>query len=284
MEQDRWYKKGDALAAEIAESRNAPGTAFFWYLGQMGLVAKINNVVCCFDVILNEFKGPDGVSTRVYPPPFPADTVLAADYFFCTHNHIDHLDPGTVFPLAKANPRITFVVPMPHRKALIDGGIDPSRVIGAQDGVELALSGGLSVTAVAAAHAVYEQDAAGDYLCLGFVLSGGGFRVYHAGDTMVTPQLVDALKALGPLDAAMLPINGADWERTSLDVIGNMSPLDAAKLCRAVPVDLAIPGHYDLFAMNSETPAAFAACMYSICPEKRHHTFALGERYCFIKP
>jgi L-ascorbate metabolism protein UlaG (beta-lactamase superfamily) len=105
--------------------------------------------------------------------------------------------------------------------------------------------------------------------------------VYHAGDTWVTPALVRTLKAAGPLNVAILPINGTDWERTERNYIGNMGALDAVKLAQAVPVDVTVPAHYDLMAENSENPALFADYMYRRCPEKRFHICALGEQFIY---
>jgi hypothetical protein len=36
-------------------------------------------------------------------------------------------------------------------------------------------------------------------------------------------------------------------------------------------------------AFNSENPAFFADYMYKLCPEKRFHISALGERFVYVK-
>jgi L-ascorbate metabolism protein UlaG (beta-lactamase superfamily) len=274
-EQNRWYKQGDALLKEIEASQGGPGTAFIWFLGQLGFVLKMGDTVCYIDVLLTDLFDAEGRSFRHYPPPFAPENA-APDYFLCTHNHDDHLNLETLLPIAKASPRTQFVVPKPHRELLIQAGIEASRVLGAREGEALDLSG-VSLVPVAAAHPDYDQDEAGDHRCLGYVLTGAGVRVYHTGDTMATVRLVAALKTLAPIDAAIVPINGGDWERTSRNIIGNMTVVDAVKLCRAISADLSIPAHYDMFRGNTENPAAFTDCFYALCPEKRHHVFALGN-------
>jgi len=107
--------------------------------------------------------------------------------------------------------------------------------------------------------------------------------MYHSGDTWVTPSLVRSLRAHSPLDIAMLPINGTDWERTEGNCIGNMGYLDAVKLAKTLSVDTVIPSHYDMMAYNSENPARFVDSMYALCPEKRFHLLALGERFIYRK-
>jgi len=207
------------------------------------------------------------------------------DYVLCTHNHIDHLNLETILPLARTNPQTKFVVPAPCKSVLTGAGIANDRVIAARAGEDLVLSGDITLASVPAIHTLLvqeqgEKDENGDYTSLGFILKGEGLLIYHAGDTWVTPSLIKALKALGPLNIAMLPINGTDWKRTEENCIGNMNPLDAVKLTQAIPIDMVFPSHYDMIAHNSENPARFVDSMYALCPEKRFHIFAPGE--CFI--
>jgi L-ascorbate metabolism protein UlaG (beta-lactamase superfamily) len=283
----RWYKQGAALLQEIEQSRPEPGEAWIWYLGQLGFVISLEGLVFYIDAILNDLRDSEGRSRREYPAPFAPDMVNRADYALCTHNHSDHLNLDTLVPLAKANPRSRFVVPRPWGGLLKGAGIGEDRILGAKEGEELNL-GPVSILPVAATHTRFiqdepERDREGDSLCLGYLLKGGGLTIYHAGDTWVTPALVQALKAAGPLDIAILPINGTDWERTGNNYIGNMGALDAVKLAQAIPADLSIPAHYDLMAANSENPALFADYMYRRCPEKRFHICALGERFIYRK-
>jgi L-ascorbate metabolism protein UlaG (beta-lactamase superfamily) len=281
----RWYQEGIPLLEAIEQSRPAPGEAWIWYLGQLGFVISLEGLVFYIDVILNDLRDPEGRSRREYPPPFSPAMVRRVDYVLCTHNHNDHLNLETLVPLAKANPRTRLVVPRPWRGLVRDAGIGEDRILDAAAGEELNL-GPVSILPVAATHTRFiqdepERDERGDALCLGYLLKGGGLTLYHAGDTWVTPALVQSLKAAGPLNVAILPINGTDWERTGNNYIGNMGALDAVKLARAIPVDLSIPAHYDLMAANSENPAIFADYMYRHCPERRFHIFALGERFIY---
>jgi L-ascorbate metabolism protein UlaG (beta-lactamase superfamily) len=282
--QTRWYKQGEALLEEIGGSRPGPGEAWIWYLGQLGFVINLEGLVFYIDVILNDLRNPGG-SLREYPAPFAPELARRADYVLCTHNHGDHLNLETLAPLARANPRSRFVVPRPWQGLLREAGIGEERILGAREGEEISL-GPVSILPVPAVHTRFirdepEKDGEGDALCLGYLLKGGGLKIYHSGDTWAVPALVRALKAAGPLNVAVFPINGTDWERTESNYIGNMGPLDAVKLARAVPVDLSIPAHYDLMAGNSENPALFADYMYRHCPEKRFHIFALGERFIY---
>jgi len=290
----RWYKSGKALLDEIAGSGPQGGEAYVWFMGQHGFVVSLGGLVFYIDVILNDIPDEAGKSLRVYPPPFAPGERQRVDYVLCTHNHLDHLNLDTLLPLAKANPQTRFVVPAPLEGLLCDAGVAKDRVLAARVGESMDLSadagGPVSLVPVPAVHAKHvpengegERDENGDRDCLGFVLKGNGVSAYHSGDTWVAPPLLGALKALAPVDIAMLPINGTDWERTAANCIGNMNPLDAAKLAQAAPFDLVLPAHYDMIAHNSENPARFAEAMYTLNPGKRFHICAPGERFVYRK-
>ena len=285
---NRWYKYGKALLDEIAGSQPQPGEAYVWFMGQHGFVINLAGMVFYIDVILNDLPDNDGKTRRVYPPPFEPGETQRVDYVLCTHNHGDHLNLKTLLPLAEANPLARFVVPAPCRRVLIEAGIDADRVLAARVGERLAvlLPGHITIDPVPAIHTRYiqdegEKDENADYTSLGFVLKGDGMSIYHSGDTWVTPSLIQILKIHAPFNMAMLPINGTDWERTEGNCIGNMGIPDAVKLARALPIDLVFPAHYDMMAFNSENPARFVDSMYALCPEKRFHVFALGERFIY---
>ena len=290
----RWYRHGRALLAEIAGSNPQGGEAFVWFTGQHGFIVKLGGLVFYIDVILNDLLDKEGNSRRVYPAPFDPGEIQKVDYVLCSHNHGDHLNLETLLPLAKANPASRFVVPAPWKGLLMGAGISGDRVLAARAGEAISVpsasgaSGQISIVPIPAIHTLYvqdegEKDENGDLTSLGFVLKGDGISMYHSGDTWVTPSLIRALNAHGPLDVAMLPINGTDWERTEIKCIGNMGFLDAVKLARTVPVDMVFPSHYDMMAYNSENPAKFVDSMYALCPEKRFHIFALGERFIYRK-
>ena len=284
----RWYKSGKALLGEIGKSAPPPNSAHIWFMGQHGFVISAEGMVFYIDVILNALAGKDGKDQRNYPPPFNPEEEQRVDYYISTHNHSDHLNLKTILPLARANPGTKFIVPRPSANILIEAGIDESRVLGARVKEAINVSGKLKITPVPAIHTRFIQDEGvkdekGDYLDLGFVIKTDTLSFYHPGDTWITPGLVDLLKAEGPLDVSMLPINGSDWERTSYGCIGNVSAMDAVKLALAVPIDLVIPCHYDMMPDNSENPAYFVDCMYRYCPEKRFHVCALGERFIYEK-
>ena len=119
--------------------------------------------------------------------------------------------------------------------------------------------GGVTVHAIAASHEFLDPDpVSGLYPCLQYVIEGNGVRIYHAGDTVRYEGMLPKLKRFGPIDAALLPINGRDAERYRRNCIGNMTFQEAADLAGELQPGLAIPGHWDMFADNPGDPEAFA--------------------------
>jgi L-ascorbate metabolism protein UlaG (beta-lactamase superfamily) len=98
--------------------------------------------------------------------------------------------------------------------------------------------------------------------CIGYVITVGGRRLYHSGDTTwVDPAVRD-------VDVALLPINGK---------LGNLDGPEAARLARTVEAALAIPCHYDMFEFNTATPDLFAAECERL--GQPYRVLALGERF-----
>jgi L-ascorbate metabolism protein UlaG (beta-lactamase superfamily) len=67
--------------------------------------------------------------------------------------------------------------------------------------------------------------------------------------------MLKKLQDFGPIDAALLPINGRDGARYRRNCIGNMTFQEAADLAGELHPRLVIPGHWDMFADNPGDPA-----------------------------
>jgi L-ascorbate metabolism protein UlaG (beta-lactamase superfamily) len=82
---------------------------------------------------------------------------------------------------------------------------------------------------------------------MGVVLTMGGKKIYHAGDTglFLDMQLIGEMS--GPLDAALLPIG--DNFTMGID--------DAVKATELLRAGMNIPMHYDTFDVIAADPAAF---------------------------
>ena len=83
------------------------------------------------------------------------------------------------------------------------------------------------------------------------MVRAGRWTIYHSGDTLLYPSLVEKLRAFAPIDLALLPINGNEPARR---VAGNLDGAEAAQLAHAIGARCVIPCHYEMFAFNTADP------------------------------
>jgi L-ascorbate 6-phosphate lactonase len=191
---------------------------------------------------------------RLYASPPPDEYLNGIDALLVTHEHLDHLDVGFVPALAAASPDVRVVVPEPVAP---DGAAlaGDERVVPVAAGRELRLGDDLTVRVVPAWHALAPADgySADEGRFVGYVLELGSLVLYHSGDTLATPELVEALRP-ARVDVAFLPINGRDVFREAREIAGNMSFREAVQLASRIGASTLVPIHWDMFAGNTELP------------------------------
>ena len=224
-----------------------------WRLGQASCVLRSRRgPTVVVDPYLTDSAGRDAPRlSRRFPPPFPPEE-LSADLVLITHNHIDHLDPGTLAPSPALKSAVFCGSPVTCA-ALEKLGVASDRLVKMEPGA----SGELKGVKVGAVKAVHDDGA------LGFVVgTEGGLSTYFVGDSRFDPSLAGA----GHADVLVVPINGK---------MGNMGAEDAAKLAKLIQPRWAVPVHYDLMRANGEDPAAF---------EQQMEWAGLGGVACTLEP
>jgi len=239
---------GAELIAAVNTALVPHGSGRFWWLGQHSFIVKLGETRIYIDPYL------DPNPARLTPPLFSPDGVTNADLVLCTHDHIDHIDPFAIPGIAQASPNAVFVAPRPHRQRMLDLGVPEERLRLLNAGEALTFRD-LTVTAIKAKHEFFDEGPDG-FPFLGFVVSGNGVHCYHSGDTVIYEGLLTSLSRWR-LDTALLPINGRDAVRLKSGCIGNMTYQEAVDLAGELKVGLAVPTHWDMFAMNSEDPQKF---------------------------
>jgi len=237
---------GDIESVASASSRLDTSRLHIWWLGQSTFLCKCQGLTILFDPYLsdaltekykNTAKPHVRISRRVVDP----GALAGIDVVTCTHAHTDHLDAQTLNPLFAENPHAKFIYPRAIDATVRERvNLLPARSIAVNAGESASLNG-VSFYAIASAHDTLETDSDGNHTCLGYVARLARFRIYHSGDGVVYPGLVDALRA-HQIDVAILPINGK---------VGNMNGADAARLAHDIGAKCVIPCHYDLFAFNT---------------------------------
>jgi L-ascorbate 6-phosphate lactonase len=243
---------GKKLIDTISAAKVEKGHMAFWWIGQLGYIYKLAGRVVYIDAYLQDGKD------RARPPVFSPEEAANADIVMGTHDHGDHIDRFAWPIIAKANPQAVFVCPaMLVRKLSSELAIPEERFCGIGDGETMNVKG-IAIKGIASAHETLCRDpATGQYPCMGFVISADGILFYHSGDTCNYEGLETKLKAFGKLDAVFLPINGRSSYKYTHGCIGNMTYQEAVDLAGAIAPRSAVPGHYEMHAINFENPFAF---------------------------
>jgi L-ascorbate 6-phosphate lactonase len=225
------------------------------FLGQSGLRIAFGGAELLVDPYLSNAlaQGSDepALWQRAFAPPVQPRELRAAVAVLCTHEHADHADPETIEGVLRASPQCHVLLPAAARAALA-GVAAPERLTATRGDGDEHCFGPYRVRAVPAAHSrayATELDADG-HRWQGFVVEVGGRRIYHSGDTVAFEGQVEAVCARGPIDCAILPVNGRDPYRERHDVIGNLWPREAVELATELGAATLIPVHHDLFAFN----------------------------------
>jgi L-ascorbate metabolism protein UlaG (beta-lactamase superfamily) len=251
--------KDDALLEDVARARGEPGL-HLWWLGQSGFLLQWAGCHVLLDPYLSDsltqkYAATDKPHIRMTARAVAPERLNFIDVVTASHAHTDHLDADTLRPLAAANPGMALVIPEAIRPLAAERSALPAEsLVGLDDGAAADVRG-VGFTGVAAAHETLEQDAAGRYVFLGFIVRLGPWTIYHSGDTLRYPGLAERLRPHAP-DIALLPINGRAPERR---VAGNLNGPEAALLAHDIAARLVIPCHYDMFTFNTASPDPFAA-------------------------
>lgn len=183
------------------------------------------------------------------------------DAVVISHEHYDHcdLDSFRRYPDKNVPMLVAGTVVEKARKA----GFTNVRALKAW---ETARAGDLTINAAPGKHGVHEVT---------YVITGGGRSVYFAGDTLLIPELLTLTDRFGPLDVALLPVNGLHIRMPSNTQVV-MNAEEAAELTSALRPKLAVPQHYaftggrigdKLFLKSDKNPALFVDAARRLVPD-----------------
>lgn len=170
----------------------------------------------------------------IYIDPWKIAGGPPADWILITHSHFDHFSVEDVKKVAKAD---TLILATPDCQGL------PGKVHFVKPGDTIS-EGEITVRAVPA----YNLDK--DFhprknQWVGYVISGGGRTIYHAGDSDAIPEM----KALAGIDIALLPVSG----------VYVMTAQQAAEIANAFQPSTVIPHHWGDIVGSEDDARLFAS-------------------------
>lgn len=172
---------------------------------------------------------------RVAPPPD-----LAPDVVLISHLHLDHLHAASLRQVVGRGAAPTELV-VPRGAAPLVRRLRPLATVTEVVPGDRLRFGDVTVTVTAARHSCgrgpHSRRRADP---LGYVVAAGGRSAYFAGDTDLFP----GMRALGPIDVALLPIWG--WGPTLGD--GHLNPARAAEATAWIEPRAVVPIHWGTYS------------------------------------
>ena len=267
-----------AFIADVTAAREDFEHFHLWWLGQSGFLLQWQGQQLLFDPYLSDsltkkYAATDKPHVRMTERVVAPERLNFIDGVTSSHNHTDHLDPETLGPLLRANPKMDLVIPEANRQFVIDRLKIVAELPRGLDAGQFTTVANFKIHAVPAAHEQLERDQNGRYRFLGYVVELSGAFIYHSGDTVLYDGMKEWLRRW-PVDVALLPINGRAPERR---VAGNLWGREAAQLAKDIGARLVIPCHYEMFEFNTATPDEFVAECRRL--DQPHRVLRAGERW-----
>jgi N-acyl-phosphatidylethanolamine-hydrolysing phospholipase D len=183
---------------------------------------------------------------RLVPAPCRPDQLPAIDAVLLSHSHYDHLDLSTLLALGRQTP---LWVPEGHAGWLAGKGFREVREIPWFGSAEILP--GIRATATPAQHFTARTpfDRNRGHWC-GWLLEGGGVKLWHAGDSGYCPAFREIGERLGPIDFGMIPI-GAYSPRWFMKPM-HLNPEEAVRVFQETRCRRAVAMHWGTFRLTDE--------------------------------
>jgi len=222
-------------------------------LAWAGVKLQLDKAVLFIDPLVN----PDVWGPALKDKIIPIEAAEGDHFVLVTHRHPDHYDPLAI------------------RKALGETGT----LVCNSDVASLAAGAGFRVRVAE----MYEPVLLGDFTAMpvpatdgygdpqvSWIVSGGGRRILHCGDTLWHGTWWRIGRQYGPFDVAFLPINGArfEWRKPVSDVPAVLTPEQAVAAAVIVGAKLVVPIHYGVSGAEG----------YKELPECERLLFAAAQR------
>lgn len=213
------------------------------WLGHASFLGSLAGTSFLIDPVFAQRLGP--LYRRHVPPALRPTELPRIDALLVTHSHYDHLDALAARHLPRTTP---VFVPLGLGRWFERRGFDQVTEL---SWWETASAGSLEITLTPARHwskrGLCDTNRA---LWGGFVLSGGNWSLYHAGDTAYVSEVFRQIGERWRLTAALLPI-GAYRPAWFMEV-NHMNPEQAGRAFVELGARHLIPMHWGTFQLTDE--------------------------------
>jgi len=220
---------GAALAGGPAALAAAGDGLRIQRLAWAGIRLQLPQASLFVDPLIN----PEEWGPALADPLIPVEVADGEAYVLITHAHGDHFDARAAAQALRnggvlAHPAGTTPLPIPPKAR-----VRPSALWEPQ------LLGEFTATAVPASDGYGDPQAS-------WVISAGGRRIFHGGDTLWHGHWWRIGRQYGPFDAAFLPVNGArfGWRKPVSGQPGVLTPEQAVAAATILGAQRLVPIHY----------------------------------------
>ncbi|TQD46634.1 MBL fold metallo-hydrolase, partial [Marilutibacter aestuarii] len=228
-------------SSALAEAAQAGGGLRIQRLAWAGIRLQLPGATLFIDPLLDRDVWGDALAD----PLAPIAAAEGSAHVLVTHAHGDHFDPKAVGAAlagggALVHPAGTHPLPLPPRaRAWAAATWEPQ------------LLGDFTATAVPA------SDGYGDPQ-VSWVVSAGGRRIFHGGDTLWHGHWWRIARQFGPFDAVFLPVNGArfGWRKPVSGQPGVLTPEQAVAAATVLGARRLVPIHYGVSGMEAYVEVA----------------------------
>jgi L-ascorbate metabolism protein UlaG (beta-lactamase superfamily) len=237
-------------------------------LGQVGFRYQFGDLVVYIDPYLSNSveKRENSQMRRLVPVPLKPEMITDADCIFITHEHRDHCDEDTILAILQGSPRCLITGPGPVCDKLRKSGIHEDSLVSAGQN-PIMFGGTLQAYPVPSAHPEIEVAEGGGWTAIGYVFDYHDRLYYHAGDTSLRGEIIDAVKRLGDIDTAFLPVNEKNYYKDLQNIIGNMTIREAFYMAESINARVLVPTHWDMFTINQVFPEEIELLYNRLCPD-----------------
>ena len=179
-----------------------------------------------------------GLGANVYVDPYKVKTQDKADLVMITHSHDDHLSSSSLEKIC--HNQTTIIAPADVASKM--KRIPQKETLVVKPGDKVTVNN-LTVEAVPMYNVKKTQCHPKSKNWVGYVITGNGVSVYHAGDTERIPEM-DQIHC----DIALLPL-GQKYTMNSVE--------EAAESARAVHAKIAVPIHFGIYEGSQKDAVKF---------------------------
>lgn len=237
-------------ATAVQDFQAAVGVPSATWIGHSTFLIELAGLNILTDPVFSRYVTPlpPFGPRRLAPPGLRFSDLPRIHLVLISHNHYDHLDFPTLKRLATRDQRTIVVAPRGTRNLLRRAGF--SRIVLIENPEQMDF-GAVKVRAVLAQHNSGRSLANEEPPHVnGYLIEGGGLKLYFAGDTGYNPYFRELGRAVGPVDVAFVPI-GAYAPEEILSIY-HVNPEDAVRLAQDLRADLAVAMHWGTFALSEE--------------------------------